>query len=58
MASNKTCGKCRFFSKVDWNDRPGSLADGRNGLCAKYDYNINSDGTYAQKCLGYKANKF
>jgi len=50
MSSNKTCGKCTYFLKVNWSDPPGSLGSrsGRNGLCEKYDYNVSSDGTYAQ----------
>lgn len=58
MASNKTCGKCQFYLKVNWNDYPRSIAFGRNGICKKYDYNIKSDGTYAQRCHGYKPKKY
>jgi len=58
MASGKTCGKCEFFLKVKWNDRPRALSCSRNGLCKKYDYNVCSDGTYAQRCNGYKHKKY
>jgi len=52
MASGKTCGRCQYFLKVKgWGNT-------RNGLCEKYDYNVNSDGTYAQKCDGYKSIKY
>lgn len=58
MASGKTCGKCEFFLKVQWNDKPGSLVYGRNGICEKYDYNAVSDSTYAQQCKGYKHKQY
>ena len=58
MPSGKTCGKCVFFLKINWNDKPKGLAFGRNGLCEKYDYNVMSDGTYAQKCRGYTGKRF
>jgi len=48
----RTCGRCVNFIKVNWNDKPRSM--GRNGLCDKYDYNINSDSTYATQCKGFK----
>jgi hypothetical protein len=53
-----TCGKCEYFTKVNWNDRPRSLCFGRNGLCEKYDYNVCSDGTYARICKGYKHKRY
>ena len=58
MAAGKTCGRCEFFRKVNWNDRPGSICFGRNGLCEKNDYNICSDSTYAQKCKYYEHRKY
>ena len=58
MASKRTCGKCLFFSKINWNDKPNSTSFGRNGLCDKYDYNVFSDGTYACWCPGYKKKKY
>jgi len=58
MASGRTCGKCMYFCKINWNDSPGSIGFGRNGICEKYDYNVYSDGTYAQKCKGYDGKKY
>lgn len=55
---SKTCGKCRYFQKINWNDRPGVSVFGRNGLCKKYDYNVVSDGSYASVCPGYKKKKY
>ena len=56
MAFGKTCGKCIYFQKINFNDK--SIFYRRNGICEMYDYNVCSDGTYAQKCKGYKAKKY
>lgn len=58
MATGRACGKCRYFIKVNWQDKPGGLAKGRNGLCGKYDYNVMADGTFATGCIGYKTKKY
>lgn len=56
MSSGKTCGKCKYFLKINFNDKPTFRQ--RNGICEKYDYNICSDGTYAQKCSGYTGKRY
>ena len=56
MSFGKTCGKCKYFLKINFNDKPTFYQ--RNGICEKYDYNICSDGTYAQKCSGYTGKRY
>ena len=58
MSFGKTCGKCKNFLKVNWHDSPNDEALGQNGICERYDYNVRSDGTYAQSCLGYKGKRY
>ena len=52
MPTGITCGRCKFFNKVNgWGKE-------RNGICAKYDYSVHSDSIYAQECIGYKSKKY
>lgn len=54
----KTCDKCEYFLKVNWNDKTDSFIPHRNGMCKKYDYNVEMDSNYAEKCNGYKQKKY
>lgn len=58
MPTSRTCGKCKFFLKANWNDSPGDIHFGRNGICDKYDYNVVSDGSYAVSCDGYSGKRY
>jgi hypothetical protein len=53
MPTGKTCGNCKNFIRVR---RSWFQQGGRNGLCDFYDYNCNSDSSYAKECPGYRKN--
>ncbi len=52
MPTGKTCGNCKNFVRVkDWGE-------GRNGVCSVFDYNCDTDSSYAKKCKGYRAKSY
>lgn len=53
MPTGKTCGNCKNFTRIKISWFQGG---GRNGLCDFYDYNCNSDSSYAKECPGYRKN--
>jgi len=53
MPTGKTCGNCKNFVRIRF---PWFQQGGRNGLCDFYDYNCNSDSSYAKECPGYRKN--
>ena len=52
MPTGRTCGNCANFVRIK------SFGRGRNGLCAKFDYNLCADSSYAKRCNGYKSKKY
>ena len=51
MPTGRTCGNCIHFTRI----RTKSFQqNGRNGICDIFDYNCNSDSSYAKKCPKYK----
>lgn len=56
MPTGKTCGNCKYFTRIK---HPLFQQGGRNGICDILDYNCHSDSSYAKTCKKYKkgANK-
>jgi hypothetical protein len=51
MPTGKTCGNCKYFGRIR---TPLFQQGGRNGICEIFDYNCQTDSTYAQYCKKYK----
>jgi len=52
MPTGKTCGNCQHFIRIK---NPSFQHGGRNGICDIFDYNCNTDSSYAKQCDKYKA---
>ena len=52
MPVGKTCGNCANFIRIK------QFGNGRNGICARFDYNCNTDSSFAKECKGYKSKKY